>query len=72
MRRFLLFAITILVLSGCGPTLRNVTVTVNLPPTRIMVDSEGKAVPVQVNVGSKTISIDMARGATVPLSALGL
>ena len=70
MKRLLLLFAMVFILSACGPRLSNVRVTVNLPPGAAVVDPDGKVVPIQINVGNKTVAI--TTDATVPLPALGL
>ena len=63
--------------SGCanGANMRAATISVTLPPgmTAIAtVDAEGKGVPaVQINIGNttRTVDIETAREATIPLGA---
>ena len=56
-------------LVGCGPTLKNNEITITLPKEIITaVDSEGKSIPIQINIANKTI--ELGREANIPVSMI--
>lgn len=68
----ILFA-ALLCSAGCGPTLKNVDVRIELPPGTVIAEGQ-KVAPIQINIGNRETHIDTARGlsATIPSSAAGL
>jgi len=71
----LLAALAVLVVgemvSGCGPTLKDVRITIELPPGIVVAEGQ-KVAPVQINIGNRETHVDTARGlsATIPASTL--
>jgi hypothetical protein len=71
MRKILLFLGLIILLSGCGPTIRDSRIIIQIPPNMVTsVDADGKAIPMQINIANKTVAIDTARGANIPVSMI--
>lgn len=65
----LILGILFLGLVGCGPTLKNNEISIVLPKDIITaVDSNGKSIPIQINIANKTI--ELGREANIPVSMI--
>ena len=60
-------------LTGCGPTLKNVEVRIDLPPGTVIAEGQ-KVAPIEINIANRETRVDTARGlsATIPASAGGI